>query len=180
MCHLMIDLETLGTEHNAPIVSIGAVFFDPDTGELGPEFHEKIDFTSACEGREISPDTVKWWLTQSDGARRALVSGDLNTRSNALNNFVDFVKYNCKVNNVRPWGNGATFDISMIESNMKDLGITPPWKFWNIRDVRTIVDCASELVDKKALTFSGVQHDALDDAKHQAKYISKMWQALRA
>ncbi|MEB7084561.1 3'-5' exoribonuclease, partial [Escherichia coli] len=33
--HLMIDLETMGTNTNAPIVVIGAVFFDPQTGEIG-------------------------------------------------------------------------------------------------------------------------------------------------
>ncbi|HBH4975072.1 TPA: 3'-5' exoribonuclease, partial [Escherichia coli] len=36
--HLMIDLETMGTNTNAPIVVIGAVFFDPQTGEIGPVF----------------------------------------------------------------------------------------------------------------------------------------------
>ncbi|EKP6427779.1 3'-5' exoribonuclease, partial [Escherichia coli] len=34
--HLMIDIETMGTNTNAPIVVIGAVFFDPQTGEIGP------------------------------------------------------------------------------------------------------------------------------------------------
>jgi hypothetical protein len=34
----MIDLESMGKKPNAPIVSIGAVFFNPQTGELGQEF----------------------------------------------------------------------------------------------------------------------------------------------
>ncbi|HDL6452144.1 TPA: 3'-5' exoribonuclease, partial [Escherichia coli] len=33
--HLMIDLETMGKNPDAPIASIGAVFFDPQTGEIG-------------------------------------------------------------------------------------------------------------------------------------------------
>ncbi|EOQ2607595.1 3'-5' exoribonuclease, partial [Escherichia coli] len=36
--HLMIDLETMGKNPDAPIISIGAIFFDPQTGEMGPEF----------------------------------------------------------------------------------------------------------------------------------------------
>lgn len=32
MNNLMIDLETMGKKPNAPIVSIGAVFFEPETG----------------------------------------------------------------------------------------------------------------------------------------------------
>lgn len=35
-----VDLETVsGASAEAAIVSIGAVCFDRDTGELGPEFH---------------------------------------------------------------------------------------------------------------------------------------------
>ncbi|ENV3124130.1 3'-5' exoribonuclease, partial [Escherichia coli] len=35
--HLMIDLETMGKNPDAPIISIGAIFFDPQTGDMGPE-----------------------------------------------------------------------------------------------------------------------------------------------
>lgn len=34
----MIDLETMGNKPNAPIVSIGAVLFEPSSGELGGRF----------------------------------------------------------------------------------------------------------------------------------------------
>lgn len=33
--HVMVDLETMGKKHNAPIVAIGAVVFDPATGSIG-------------------------------------------------------------------------------------------------------------------------------------------------
>ncbi|MBB7500716.1 3'-5' exoribonuclease, partial [Escherichia coli] len=33
--HLMIDLETMGKNPDAPIISIGAIFFDPQTGDMG-------------------------------------------------------------------------------------------------------------------------------------------------
>ncbi len=32
MNHLMVDLETMGNGPYAPVISIGAVFFDPNTG----------------------------------------------------------------------------------------------------------------------------------------------------
>ncbi|WP_096967418.1 RecE family exodeoxyribonuclease, partial [Escherichia coli] len=40
--HLMIDLETMGKNPDAPIISIGAIFFDPQTGDMGPEFSKTI------------------------------------------------------------------------------------------------------------------------------------------
>ncbi|EEY6959456.1 exonuclease, partial [Escherichia coli] len=41
--HLSVDLETMGTNPDAPINSIGGTFFDPATGEMGPEFSKAID-----------------------------------------------------------------------------------------------------------------------------------------
>ncbi|ELF1404681.1 3'-5' exoribonuclease, partial [Escherichia coli] len=41
--HLMIDIETMGKNPDAPIISIGAIFFDPQTGDMGPEFSKTID-----------------------------------------------------------------------------------------------------------------------------------------
>ncbi|HDC1754892.1 TPA: 3'-5' exoribonuclease, partial [Escherichia coli] len=45
--HLMIDLETMGKNPDAPIISIGAIFFDPQTGDMGPEFSKAIDLDTA-------------------------------------------------------------------------------------------------------------------------------------
>ncbi|MBB8490579.1 RecE family exodeoxyribonuclease, partial [Escherichia coli] len=45
--HLMIDLETMGKNPDAPIISIGAIFFDPQTGDVGPEFSKTIDLETA-------------------------------------------------------------------------------------------------------------------------------------
>ncbi|EJJ2899129.1 3'-5' exoribonuclease, partial [Escherichia coli] len=45
--HLMIDLETMGKNPDAPIISIGAIFFDPQTGDMGPEFSKTIDLDTA-------------------------------------------------------------------------------------------------------------------------------------
>ncbi|NGI10233.1 exonuclease, partial [Escherichia coli] len=58
--HLMLDLETMGKNPDAPIISIGAIFFDPQTGDMGPEFSKTIDLETA--GGVIDRDTIKWWL----------------------------------------------------------------------------------------------------------------------
>lgn len=42
MNHLMIDLETMGSGPYAPIISIGAVFFDPNTGAIGDDFQVNV------------------------------------------------------------------------------------------------------------------------------------------
>jgi len=174
MKHVMIDLETLGTSPQAPILSIGAVFFDPETGETGRTLHDKLDFESACEGRAIDPATVKWWLTQSEDARQALLEDFGTSQISALELLTEFLSVGAVV-----WGNGAVFDISMLEDLYRQHEMRIPWTFWNVRDVRTIVDCAEGIISKEDFEFEGVKHDALADAIHQAKYVSAMWQALR-
>ncbi|MFK7691127.1 3'-5' exoribonuclease domain-containing protein, partial [Escherichia coli] len=65
--HLMIDLETMGKNPDAPIISIGAIFFDPQTGDMGPEFSKTIDLETA--GGVIDRDVIKRWLKQSREAQ---------------------------------------------------------------------------------------------------------------
>ena len=53
----MIDLETLGTAANAPVIAIGAVFFDPNTGTLGDTFDAAIDVEDAMHYGVMSGST---------------------------------------------------------------------------------------------------------------------------
>ena len=177
MLNVMIDLETLGTKPDAPILSIGAVYFDPDTGLFGCKFHVKLDFIEACKDRQIDPATVEWWMGQSDEARTALTDpGEGYSKHDALYHLSAFLD---NEGDVKVWGNGATFDISMLEDLYRQLDTSIPWKFYNVRDVRTIVAAAEGIVDRKDIPFDGIKHDALADAVHQATYVSAMWQALR-
>ncbi|WP_250663324.1 3'-5' exonuclease, partial [Escherichia coli] len=79
MNHLMVDLETMGNGPYAPVISIGAVFFDPNTGETGEEFSVNISLESSMRYR-ARPDasTILWWLEQSEEARKSLTSNTLN------------------------------------------------------------------------------------------------------
>ncbi|HIH3247349.1 TPA: 3'-5' exoribonuclease domain-containing protein, partial [Escherichia coli] len=73
--HLMIDLETMGKNPDAPIISIGAIFFDPQTGDMGPEFSKTIDLETA--GGVIDRNTIKWWLKQSREAQSAIMTDEI-------------------------------------------------------------------------------------------------------
>ena len=68
MNDLMIDLESMGKKPNAPIVSIGAVFFNPQTGELGQEFYTAVSLESAmAQARGTGWRYVLWLVKQSPG-----------------------------------------------------------------------------------------------------------------
>lgn len=161
MQDVMIDIETLGTTPGSVVLSIGAVVFDRFTGEIGEEFYRCMGLNALTVG-EINADTCKWWSMQSEEAKAALFAGkdDPLTVAKELQNFI---RETDKV-----WGNGSTFDISLLDAWYRNLGLTAPWKFWNARDVRTIVDVAN--IDYKSYPFTGVVHNALHDAIHQVKY----------
>lgn len=80
MNHLMIDLETMGNKPAAPIVAIGAVFFEPESGEMGAELYVAVDLSSAMDqGAKPDGDTILWWLKQSAEARAAICTDDTPT-----------------------------------------------------------------------------------------------------
>ncbi len=176
-CHLMIDLETMGKNPDAPIISIGAIFFDPQTGDMGPEFSKTIDLETA--GGVIDRDTIKWWLKQSREAQSAIMTDEI-PLDDALLQLREFIDENSGEFFVQVWGNGANFDNTILCRSYERQGIPCPWRYYNDRDVRTIVELGNSIgFDvRMAIPFEGVRHNALDDARHQAKYVSAIWQKL--
>lgn len=179
MNHIMIDLETLGTRVNCPVIAIGACYFDPELGDIGRTFDRAINMQDAMRYGVADGGTIAWWFNQSDAARQAAIRG----RDNAATVFGDFREF-CQTSSpggVFVWGNGATFDISILEyAFTKILDCPAPWKFWNVRDCRTIKALAEGIVSVEDQKRHGTHHVAVDDAIHQAKWVSQCWQALRS
>ena len=175
--HLMIDLETMGKNPDAPIISIGAIFFDPQTGDMGPEFSKTIDLETA--GGVIDRDTIKWWFKQSREAQSAIMTDEI-PLDDALLQLREFIDENSGEFFVQVWGNGANFDNTILRRSYERQGIPCPWRYYNDRDVRTIVELgkAIDFDARTAIQFEGERHNALDDARYQAKYVSVIWQKL--
>lgn len=163
MDNAMVDLETLDNVPTSAILSIGAVKFD-DTGTDEDEFYVNIDpRTCTKAGLTISPDTVMWWMQQSDSARKAFNNKDALSLQAALNKFTAWLGGANQV-----WGNGATFDNPILANAYRAVGIEPPWKFWNDRCHRTL----KNLYPWVKAPAMGTAHNALDDARNQAQHAS--------
>ncbi|EPB6924503.1 3'-5' exoribonuclease [Klebsiella pneumoniae] len=183
--HIMVDLETMGKKHNAPIVAIGAVVFDPATGSIGESFYKVVCLESSVNwGAVIDPSTVIWWLKQSSEARSAIVNDDAIPLQDALLQFREFVSDNVAGGSKKAqvWGNGASFDNSILRSAYDCIAEDYPWEYWNDRDVRTMVELGQAISfdPKTTIPFEGSRHNALADAIHQARYISAIWQRIIA
>ncbi|WP_130965807.1 exonuclease [Klebsiella pneumoniae] len=181
--HVMVDLETMGKKHSAPIVAIGAVVFDPATGSIGESFYKVVCLESSVNwGAVIDPSTVIWWLKQSSEARSAIVNDDAIPLLDALLQFREFVSDNVAGGSKKAqvWGNGASFDNSILRSSYDCIAEDYPWEYWNDRDVRTMVELGQAIGfdPKTTIPFEGDRHNALADAIHQARYVSAIWQRI--
>jgi len=156
----MIDIETIGLEPGAAIISIGAVKFDR-TG-LGRSFFRSIN-PQSCQaaGLEIEAGTLEWWLDQDETARKQLRGGD--DLEAVLDDFRDWL-LDCD----EVWANSPSFDCEMLDIAFDAVGLEEPWSFQDERDYRTL----TSLVDVD-VQLDGTDHHALDDAKHQATVAAR-------
>lgn len=183
--HLMADIETMGQSPDAPVVAIGAVFFTPETGEIGECFYTPVNLSSDMEaGAQPDGDTVIWWLKKSAAARSEICRDDAAHISNALMAFNNFLHEHAggQLSKLEVWGNGATFDNVILKQAFKRHQLPVPWHFRNDRDVRTLVALGTLIGydPYRDMPFAGDLHNALDDAIHQAKYVSVIHQRLIA
>jgi exodeoxyribonuclease VIII len=168
--HIMIDLETMGTGSDAPIISIGAVAFDGKGVDIRG-FYKSVDLQSAvAAGAVIDPNTVMWWMQQSDEARAALLTADTVDIVSALDALDGWI---VNVTGSKPetlsgvWGNGASFDNVIVAETYKRLQRSLPWPFWKDRCYRTV----KSMFPTVPMVRSGTHHNALDDARTQAQHL---------
>jgi hypothetical protein len=176
--HLMIDIETYDTEITAVILSIGAVVFNPRGETLGDEFHIKLS-TASQSDRTTSDATVAWWMQQDADAREATFGGKkipIGIALMAFTNFINRLKPTC----TRVWAKSPDFDCSILNHACKQQNIRWPFKFWESRCCRTIIDLAYPMGDFPHMEVEGPKHDALADAKRQAKEVQHAYHVLKA
>lgn len=169
--HVMIDLETWGTLPGSALRSIGAVTFNP-YGDCHTEktFYANIDRQS-CEdaGLVVNRDTAIWWQSQSYEAQLRLEENQKPLRD-AVHEFALWWQ---SVGATYVWSNGANFDEVLWRVAAEKVDHGTPWKYWNVRDTRTCWHLAR--LNAKAVPFDGVQHDAIADARHQAKCVTRAY-----
>ena len=175
--HLMVDMETMGNSPDAPIVSIGAVFFDPSTGNTGAEFYQVVNLESSMSfGMKPDASTIQWWLKQSSEVRSAILVDEAMGLLETLELLADFIAENAAngSHTVQMWGNGCSFDNVILRRayTLTDTPFAVP--FWNDRDVRTMVELGKSvgINPRFDIPFEGDMHNALSDARHQVKYVS--------
>jgi hypothetical protein len=167
MNHVMLDLETFGTRPGSTLRSIGAVQFDLD-GRTGETFYRNITRKSCTSaGLVVDPYTELWWAAPERAAAQKTLEVDQRELADVTRDFAAwFQKNGC----VYAWGHGASFDPPLWEAACAAVKVAPPWKFYNIRDTRTVHHILN--FETRNLRRRGIFHNALDDALYQVDCLA--------
>ena len=171
MNHVMFDIETLGKKAGCIVLSIGACKFDPRGEGHGDTFYRNIDPYDSRDnyGLNVDPSTAAWWEEQSEESRNQLTVDRVPLRE-ALNAFTKWYKAD------GVWAQGAAFDFPIVTELYERIGQQPPWKYWSVRDTRTVYDICG--FDPRTVKRKGTYHNALDDAIHQVSLVQKALKCL--
>lgn len=168
--HLMVDIETLGTRNDSCVLTVGWCLFglDPEF-QLSAPVEFGVNLTQQVKaGRWVDPETLKWWMSQSDGARErafnpanVLSVEDTGARLRTVigSHAVEHV-----------WSHGPAFDMAIL----KDLLGGDFCSHRMLRDTRTMHFLAPGVTPPER----SVAHSAADDAYTQAKWVQQMYHAI--
>lgn len=161
ICHIMLDIETLGVRPGFVVLSAAFVRFEDMASTALVMDH--VDQTAL--GLEMDPATVEWWQQQSPEARAAAIANPVPLRA-ALDHFAAWLAWAGAGRETFIWCHGASFDAPMMQEVYRRAGVPCPWSFRNVRDTRTLFDLSG--VDLRNYN-EGTAHNALDDARAQTR-----------
>tara|TARA_B100000424_G_scaffold267974_1_gene261854 strand:+ start:2420 stop:2956 length:537 start_codon:yes stop_codon:yes gene_type:complete len=172
MIHAMIDLETLSTNPDAVILTIGGVKFDART-QMNPynEMYFRVDVDSQTKiGRNVMQETMNWWATQpKEVSEEALGDGNRVSLEDAIKQLNKFA-----VGVDIFWCQGPLFDYAILQDLYRQLNTPVPWNYWQIRDSRTLFSLVPKDHNEKRTGL----HNALQDCIFQAKKVQKVYRQL--
>lgn len=183
----MLDIETLGRDPGAVILSIAAVEFDLETGKTGKEFYSKIQLEDSVKhGFEINPATLRWWLEQDPAVLKENITipkgtESLSTVQAVMSELVAHFEYVYSPE-VHVWGNSNRFDMGILIPYIKKVTDRPLWKYSKERDVRTLVsfnpDIKGECTEQAKKDGKDL-HNPIVDCKLQIEYCSRIYNSIK-
>lgn len=182
MKHIMVDIETLSTAVNAVVLSVGAVEFDPMSGEILRKFYHELDL-SGQKNRHIDASTVQWW------AKQCLVNVDnieLLAKPSSYKEHVPFVLVRLGAfivgnsthyaereegyEKIALWACDPDFDVAILANLYKEHNLPTPWKYSEPKSVRTVRMLTQ--IAGMDIPVQEADHNALNDCIRQAKEVS--------
>ena len=172
MASLMLDIETLGTQPDTVILTVGAIKFNPASdAEPFDGLYCRLDVNEQLRmGRSVDDSTLEWWNSQKQDVRNEALSDE--DRTGLLQFTKELNRAVVGVSEI--WAQGPTFDFTILENLYKQLGVPVPWHYWQIRDSRTLF----KVVGEPRIPGRDQAHNALADCYYQARGIQQIYKQL--
>ena len=147
---VIYDFETLGQDQkNSAVVSFAMIAFSEKRYINNPYTYEeliedcayiKFDVEDQVVnfGRKINKETVDWWNSQGDKAKKQ-IRPSLEDKS--IYAFYEFVINNCECPKIKKsYTRGNTFDPMFLQYLMDDTGHQDPFHWRTVRDTRSMIE----------------------------------------
>lgn len=167
----MIDLEFLNTRPSSAILAIAIVPMNTLTKEIGEGTKINVDADDCMRrGMTVSADTIRFWTKQDAAAFDDAFDPQAryrNTLELSLVKVTNVLSDIASRGNIEIWQQGS-LDAAILEHGYDLFGKQPPWEFWNVNDLRTLIKQYPML----ELPSPGTnKHQCLADATIQAKRL---------
>jgi exodeoxyribonuclease VIII len=130
--HVFIDIEALGRKPGCAPIELGAVVFEPQTGEITDEFHRIIHPHGALKGER---ETLDWHAERGSypfTPARYIAAERL---PHVIADFLSWLPQ--EIDSVWSWG--ATYDFPVLDAAFAAIGETKePWAYWQQECARTV------------------------------------------
>lgn len=178
--HIMIDIETLGRNADAVILSVAMVKFnfgkstvaEHDLGiQLFPEVQKQF------KNRSCDWNSIQWWLKQSEDTQQAMIDNERHRVT--MERVVESIRIYIDSKDYKIWANGASFDPPIVRHLFSQYNIKEPWDFRRVFDVRTINWLSK--IDSKSIPLhaDGIKHDALSDCLWQIDVLNAQYNEIK-
>lgn len=138
----MIDVETIGEDSTAMMISFAAVSFDVKFPSKKDVFYRNINLDSyKSYGNQFTLDhsCIEFWMKQNEDVRLEAFANPVKSDiKSAISEFAKWINEKSKGLKIVMWAHGISFDISVIKHHFHVLNIPVPWKCWDIFDTRTL------------------------------------------
>lgn len=156
--HIMVDIETFDVKPTATILSLGACTVP------GAQLTFYRECSHVQPGRTVSGSTLEWWANQNTPVPESTQSLE-----SVLQEFVDWI--NSLGQEPIIWCKGTDFDVAILAHALDQCNIPVPWKYNNVRDMRTV----KKLHPQLHYSENFQPHHALQDALCQARDLSQIF-----
>lgn len=182
MTHIMIDIETMSTQADGAVLSIGLCEFHPNTG-IGRTLEVRNTGEAQREiGRHFDPNTIAWWGRQSPEARAKLIEEPIFDKAkDMMLPVAAFIKNSASSQWDRNvWAKSPTFDLILMRDLAKQVDVKWPGHFAREYCVRTMLMIAKARGWHDILAMEPeIAHGALSDAVHQAEQMIEIMRRLK-